>query len=124
MKCQCGRTAICVNGDVIYPHRPDLRHKWFWRCEPCGAYVGCHGLSQNPLGTLADAETRKARNQAHAAFDPLWRSGRMKRTAAYQWLAEQLGIEFADCHIARFDATTCAAVIEAVRGLQHETVGS
>ncbi len=36
---------------------------------------------------------------AHAAFDPIWKDGRMKRKQAYAWLGEQLGLSERDCHI-------------------------
>ena len=87
----CGRHAVLVKGDVIYPHRPDLFEKNFWQCEPCGAYVGCHEANPKfgfdgtqPLGRLADAKLRKAKWDAHAVFDPLWRDKHFKtRKHAY-----------------------------------------
>lgn len=50
--------------------------------------------------------------RAHAIFDPIWSQGRMKRRAAYAWLAAQLGIEVDKCHIAMFDADTCDRVVQ------------
>lgn len=57
---------------------------------------------------LASAKDKDA---AHAAFDPIWQSGRKGRTAAYLWLAEQLGVPRTDCHISLFDKATCTRVI-------------
>lgn len=117
----CDRHAQLVGGAHIYPRRPDLFGLKFWRCDPCDAHVGVHrrnrklGLGgDEPLGRLANAELRRARNLAHAAFDPLWRSGQMERRAAYAWLAGALGISVANCHIAMFDVDGCAAVVAAV----------
>lgn len=101
---------MLVDGNVIYPNRPDLRQKSFWLCAPCGAYVGCHEGTNKPFGTLADYETRRARNRAHAEFDPIWQLGWMNRKQAYAWLASKLGIDFERCHIGMFDAATCASV--------------
>lgn len=109
----CMAPAELVGGDVIYPHRADLANKLFYRCEPCGAYVGCHDGTDKPLGRLADAELRAAKSAAHRAFDPLWRSKQMKRSEAYKWLAEQLGIEGKDCHIGMFDVETCWRAVRA-----------
>jgi len=73
----CRAAALLVSGAVLYPHREDLAELKFWQCEPCKAYVGCHragvghGDGSKPLGTLANEELRRARNRAHAAFDPL-----------------------------------------------------
>jgi len=122
VKCPyCHRDAVLVQGAVIYPRRQDLYHRNFWHCPPCDAYVGTHRRNKRhgltgiePLGRLANAELRKAKIAAHAAFDPLWASGRMTRKAAYAWLANMLGIPVANCHIGMFDVDGCQAVVAAV----------
>jgi hypothetical protein len=53
----------------------------------------------------------QARVRAHAAFDPKWQSGLMTRSEAYTWLALQLGVPRAECHMLRFDIETCNKVI-------------
>lgn len=107
----CGNSAQRVTGAEIYPHRPDLMGLIFWKCTPCEAYVGCHKNSNAvPLGRLANAELRQAKNAAHRAFDPLWQSGKMTRTGAYRWLSKQLGIAPKNCHIGMFDVATCEQV--------------
>lgn len=119
---ECGRVAKMVGGDVVYPHRPDLSGKWFWRCE-CGAYCGVHMGTLKALGSPAGPETRKARSEAHAVFDPMWQkrqclSGLSKHHArgkGYKWLAAQLGIEPKDCHIGMMDAATARRVVEICR---------
>jgi Protein of unknown function (DUF3268). len=81
-----------------------------WVCAnfpQCNTYVGCHKGTDTPLGTPANSALRKARSKAHAAFDPLWRSGEMTRSAAYAWLAEKMGIPKDLCHIAMFDEGQC-----------------
>ena len=113
------RSKICTGQD-IYPHRPDLRHKVFYRCKPCRAWVGCHPGSSKPLGRLADPELRAAKSAAHAVFDPLWKrkmirdgvSKNKARSTGYQWLAAQLGISVDDCHIGMFDVETCKRVVQ------------
>lgn len=95
----CSSEAELVGGDAIYPHRPDLAHKKFWKCPHHDTYVGCHPGTDKPLGRLADAPTRKLKSQAHAAFDPIWKNGGMKRGAAYGWLAQKLGIPKCVCHM-------------------------
>jgi hypothetical protein len=106
----CGDPAVLVTGREVYPHRPDLAHRQFWRCEPCAAYVSCHDGTTHPMGRLANAELRAAKIAAHAAFDPLWRARGWKRNAAYRWLAEQMGMPRADCHIGMFDVERCQQV--------------
>lgn len=119
-----GGTVELVDGKVIYPHRSDLWtsdgvERWWWRCD-CGAYVGTHKGTINPLGTPCGDATRKARIAAHAAFDPLWRK-RMAlsdltqakaRGRGYKWLAAQLGIKAKDCHIGMMNAEMARRVVD------------
>lgn len=111
----CASKPELVGGDVVYPHRHDLYAKWFYLCRPCDAYVGCHPGTTKPLGRLANAELRKAKNAAHAAFDPLWKDGKRKRKEAYAWLATQIGVAGKNCHIGMFDVETCRRVVEVCR---------
>lgn len=112
----CHNEAQLVSGDIIYPHRSDLHHLHFWQCVPCKAYVGCHRGTTRPLGRLANAELRQAKQDAHVAFDELWKRttpvGSFDRYGAYTWLAWQLGIDRAECHIGMFDVETCRRVVE------------
>jgi hypothetical protein len=82
-------------------------------CAPCDAYVGVHKGTDRPLGRLANAELRKWRNKAHASFDPLWKFGRYrgKRSAAYGWLADMMGLPKSETHIAMFDVENCQRVV-------------
>lgn len=125
----CGKPdhVDMAQGQVIYPHRPDLwahpdtgAARWWWHCSACGAYVGVHRGTLKPLGTPAGPDTRAARSAAHAVFDPMWQkrqrlSGLSKHHArgkGYKWLAGQLGIETKHCHIGMMDAATARRVVE------------
>lgn len=107
----CDRQARLVDALVVYPRRIDFAGRWYWLCDPCDAYVGCHKGTTTPLGRLANAELRKARQRVHKAFDPLWKSGRMKRSDAYAMLAKRLSIAKQNCHVGMFDLPTCEAAI-------------
>ncbi len=84
-----------------------------YACLPCRAWVGCHDGTTNPLGTMADEHLRGMRRRAHEAFDPIWRLNAMSRRSAHKWLADQIGVEARDCHIAMMDADQCH-LVEAV----------
>lgn len=112
----CGQPARLVSGLIIYPYRDDLRQKKFWQCQPCDAYVGCHeagngyGDGTRPLGRLADASLRSAKQKAHEVFDRLWMNQVQRNAArkrAYKELALRMGIKVDDCHIGMFDVTQC-----------------
>ena len=115
----CGQPAELVGGDRIYPGRGDLRHRLFWLCAPCDAYVGTHANSprNSPLGRLANAELRRAKQEAHAAFDPMWEGpgSYMDRHAAYKWLAAKMGMSPSLCHIGHFDVEQCRAVVAVMK---------
>ena len=113
----CGNEVRLVDGKELYPHRPDLANVYAWKCDPCEASVGCHKNSKDfaPLGRLANKNLKEKNMAAHAAFDPLWKGGFMKRKEAYAWLASELGIDFKDCHIGMFNEEMCDRVIETVQ---------
>lgn len=119
----CGKAALLVDGFSVYPKRLDLADLNFWVCEPCNARVGCHKQGDwmfangdriqsdgaLPMGSLAHPVLRALRGEAHAAFDPLWKTGAMGRSEAYAWLKVTIGVE--DCHIGGFDTEQCNLVI-------------
>lgn len=117
----CGRKSVLVDGRKVYPHRPDLYSLSFYYCDAghSAAYVGCHKGTTQPLGRLADVYLRAAKKEAHAAFDPIWRSGTMSRSEAYSWLAKELSIPKKRCHIGMFDLDTCLKVREICAKAEH-----
>lgn len=113
--CPCGSWALLTTGKAVYPHRPDLWGKHFYKCE-CGRYVGTHPDGK-PLGPPADEETRLERMKAHDLFDRLWQPGKDQqfptRNAAYKWLAEALHRK--TIHIGGMDAPGAKQVQEVAR---------
>lgn len=109
----CHKPATCEDSYVIYGRS----YGWAWicRCLPKWSYVGCHGKTKKPLGTLANEATRIARKQAKAAFDPVWRRGLMTRQEAYIWLGGILGKSEEQCHIARSTTEQCMQIIAACK---------
>lgn len=102
----CSKTSVFIAEKSIY------------RCGPCDAQVGIHKNNNEPLGTLANLELRRARMDAHGHFDPLWKYKMKKdsttisqaRKSGYKWLANSMGIHVNDCHIAMFDLDQCKTV--------------
>lgn len=103
--------AELVTGDIVYPHRKDLKHLYFYKCPICGNFVGCHKGTKKPLGVIPTPELKKARIQVHNKLDPLWKSGKHSRKFIYKILSKHLGWEYhtgmttsvSECeHIIRF----------------------
>lgn len=114
--CPCGQVARLVTGATLYPHRPDLAHKRFFRCSICDRYVGTHP-NGFPMGAPADDDTRRARHRAHCAFDSIWENGWLPKGAAYEWLADQFGLTAEAAHIGFFDVARCVDLCERVAGV-------
>ena len=133
------------DGTLILRHKPA-----HWRGGSIFAYLcttsGCRGLCSahpdgTPSATPVNAETRRARNLTHQAFDPLWLEAinlpcyltagmrhravkeahraisRRARCRAYAWLAEQMNMLIDECHIGLFDIETCRIVWKLCQGM-------
>lgn len=91
----------------------------YYSCSQCNRRVGCHRGTNEPLGTVADAELRVWRRRAHKAFDTLWKQRAKRdgcerkeaRAKGYKWLSEQMGISGDKCHIAMFEIAECQRVV-------------
>lgn len=104
----CGKQAKLVSSTAVY----DKDYGPVWYCKTCQAWVGVHKGTDIPLGRLADAELRHWKRKAHAAFDPLWWNKEMRtRKAAYEWLAEEMGLPLEKTHIGMFDVDQCKEVV-------------
>lgn len=105
----CGRQAEYVDSKIIY----GKSYGMVYLCRNCMAYVGVHKGTDKPLGRLANAQLRYWKKQAHAAFDPLWKSGRFRgyRNAAYAWLADKMELPVEETHIGMFDVDQCKRAV-------------
>lgn len=89
--------ARLTSGLEIYPHRDDLGHLPFWKCDGCRNFVGCHHKTADPtrpLGIIPTREIREARKHIHRLLDPIWKKKRMTRKEVYAELSGRLGYEY------------------------------
>ena len=109
----CGKQAEYVDSKIIYHGRS---YGMIYICRLCDAYVGVHDGSDAPKGSLANAELRYWRRLAHAAFDPLWQSGKFyrRRSAAYSWLSEKMELPKEETHIGMFGVDACKKLINII----------
>ncbi len=114
----CGGHARLRSSAVVY--RRTFGYVYLCEHYPrCDAYVGCHPGTTRPLGRLADAALRRWKRRAHAAFDPLWRSGRMTRRDAYRVLQHLMGLDETRAHIGQFDIDQCRLLIARLQRHAH-----
>lgn len=108
----CNLPTILTDSCILY----GKSYGPIYLCLICGAYVGCHPRSTRPLGTPADKATRTARRMAHEVFDAIWKSGRTRRSSAYAWLSQQMGLPPEKTHIGMFTKEQCTEVIRICAG--------
>lgn len=119
----CGAPVLLKDSNYVYHNNKNYGKMWVCSNYPeCDAYVGCHPGTTIPLGRLADSALRKAKNRAHKAFDPLWKSGLMTRREAYIWLSAMLHISQENCHIGMFDISTCKRVVEVCSNQHNKAI--
>ncbi len=125
---ECRNHARLAESQAVYPFAPQYWGRPIWLCR-CGAYVGCHPGTNKPLGNPAGKEARAARQDAHAAFDDLWRRKMVRdkcsktkaRRAGYAWLADQLAIHPDKCHISMMNADQARLVVKLCNGLKRSS---
>lgn len=116
LKCPyCGSQALLRPASVIYGKRAADPAAPYYVCAhypACDSYVAAHKASRLPMGTLANAELRHKRIQAHAAFNRLWESGLMNKRQAYLWLQAKMDLPEQEAHIGKFSMFRCEQVIQ------------
>jgi len=90
-KCENHTDARLTGGAEIYPHRPDLKKLYFFVCDKCGNFVGCHPNTKQPLGYIAHPELKRLRQKIHKVIDPIWQSGSITRRDLYRLISEKIG---------------------------------
>lgn len=113
----CNSKVIIEDSIKIYKNKS---YGYVYMCAnypKCNAYVGCHGNTQVPMGTVANMELRNLRHEAHKYFDQLWQRKNKKgfvnaRFLGYQWLSKKLKLPMKKTHIGMFDQYQTKKVIE------------
>lgn len=114
-KCNCcGGMVELVNNSEIYNGKSYGDWPYAYRCLDCDAYVGLHPNTDLPLGTMAGDETRLARRETKGPFTELLEKLGGDRNAAYQWLADGMGIEKKYCHFGLFTVEQCNKAAELI----------
>ena len=90
--CECKKDVEVeiVSGEVIYPHRPDLYQKKFYRCPVCGNYTGVY---DGEYPTLPNEYIRRKRHDAHRRLDAIWRNRKLK-ARYYKYMSDAFNREF------------------------------
>ena len=116
IKCPyCDPRALLRSASVVYGERATDPGAPYYVCAhypACDSYVAAHRATRLPMGTLANAELRRKRIQAHTAFGRLEKSGLMNKRQAYLWLQAKLGLPEQETHIGKFSTFRCEQVIQ------------
>lgn len=106
----CKEPSQYVDSVIIYGRSYGM----IYLCKSCEAWVGVHAGTNKALGRLANKKLRELKKEAHSYFDRLWKFKNkiFRRSAAYKWLSEELGLDPHYTHIGMFSEITCKKVIE------------
>lgn len=104
----CNKEALWCENKEIYGRNYGQSYMCYL-CKDCKAYVGCHNNTTKALGTMANAELRNLRKEAHKNIDPYWKSKKMKRRDVYKKLSDIFGF---DVHVGESDAGLCEKLIQ------------
>lgn len=108
------KPARCLEDNGEFKERvTDFDGKILRECKTCTVRQWCD-RNGNALGTPANAFLRRARIQAHAWFDDLWRKHGMRRKEAYAWLKAAMGSD-KPVHMAEMTTEQCMRVTQLVR---------
>ena len=110
----CGGVIRSVPAETVYgasTNRLGMKNERIYQCQNCNARVGCHKGTNRPLGNVANEVLRLKRIETHQVFDSLWKQRHMSRTAAYKWLAKQMGLSEGTAHIGGFEMDQCQKAI-------------
>lgn len=110
----CGASVNRVHSSQIFHNNTDGFYYVCSNWPRCTAYTKENPIFKKPTSTIADRATRLKRQEAHYWFDQMHIGFGMTKSAAYEWLAKELQIRRANCHIGLFDIEMCNRVISIV----------
>lgn len=109
----CGSPIVLRSADGIYRENNDGTMLYACSRYPeCDTYVRVIPGTRTAVGTMANAELRALRREAHQHFDLLHQSGIMTRRGAYEWLSSMLQAPLSQTHIGYMSDYYCRQVIK------------
>lgn len=114
---ECGSKAALMDRQEFSPGLATKGKIWICWNHSQALTVGTHEGTDLPLGTLADIKTRRARREAHKAFDRIWKGANYgySRDAAYRSGAGWLGLK--ELHIGECNVDQCRRLIAWAKNL-------
>ena len=112
MRCPSCGSKMILRQTTKFFHK-DGTPKSFYGCTRYPYCKETHSANKDgsPMGIPVDEKGRKARKEAHAVFDELWKEGYMSRSEAYRWLAKEMGREI---HFSELSEEECYEVIDLI----------
>ena len=120
IKCPyCGSKAKLVHFYDIYGKDATHPERYAWACArfpQCDSYVSTIKGSTKPAGTLADAQLRHERIEAHRVIKNVVESG-MDQHSVYRYLEDRMGLQRDQLHIASSGIYYCRLVQQILKSL-------
>lgn len=123
LRCHCGSLAVLRPAkEVCRDSREGAMAYVCARYPACDSFVMAHLGTLEPMGSLADPELRRLRQEAHTSFDRLHTSGLMTKSQAYQWLAYITQSPMPHAHIGHMGDYYCKVIIKESKELLHSRI--
>lgn len=118
--CECKKEveSELVKGNMVYPHRQDLKDLLFYQCPSCKKFVGTHKGTTIPLGVIPNEEIKKIRIKIHSIIDPLWKGKQKSRTQIYNYISSKLGYQYHTANIRSLEEG--AKILKIVKELEDD----
>ena len=127
IKCPyCGSKAKLVHFYDIYGKDATHPERYAWACArfpQCDSYVSTIKGSTKPAGTLADAQLRHERIEAHRVIKKVVESG-MDQHSVYRYLEDRMGLQRDQLHIASSGIYYCRLVQQILKSLLERGCGT
>lgn len=114
----CKKEVEWIPNEKVYGKRYGRSFMCYY-CFDCDYYVGCHNNTREPLGTMADRETRQMRNECHKLFDRLWKENHFTRKQSYEWIQRKMGKTKNEAHIGMFSKKECIKLLKLIESKIH-----
>ncbi|WP_404317482.1 zinc-finger-containing protein [Klebsiella oxytoca] len=115
----CNNSALLAKGSQIHFKSYYFKdNKYYWICQACEAWVGCHKNSGRPMGIPAKSDLRKMRKKVHLKYEYYLNKEKMSRNEAYLWFCRKLNCNICECHIGYFDEAMCIRALGIFNSLE------
>ena len=121
LECERMVKALLVTGKEVEPNKPNVADNFFYQCNTCKCYVGCHKNAQSrtePLGVIPSEHVRQARWRVYNGFCIVAAHHDCKMVVIYKKLAKKIGKRITIANIR--SGEEAVEILKALDEIYHE----